>query len=236
MAKERRIVLDLDDITLDTERYGGIGPVKMALKILSAEFILLRVDHWQQGVAVADMCSGLLVPFQGKIRFLGKNWHQLTADTANALRGRIGRVFFKGRWINFLSVLDNVLMQQLHHTRQDAVELRDEASRLAQRLGLPGIALGFPEDHTAEELQLSACVRACLGYPALILIEEPTRGLPKESLAKLINVLQSQRNQGAAIIWITGDRSIWKDTSIPSTRRLRWVGRKILEVKRKHGF
>jgi phospholipid/cholesterol/gamma-HCH transport system ATP-binding protein len=236
MAKESRIVLDLDDITLLTDSYGGIGPVEIAFKILSTEFFLLQVEHWKQGMALADMCSGLLVPSRGEIRFLGKNWHHLSADTANALRGRIGRVFLKGLWINHFSVLDNVLLQQMHHTQRDAAELRNEAARLARRIGLPGIALGFPENHTVEELQVAACVRACMGHPALILLEEPTLGLPKESLPKLMNVLRSRRDQGAAIVWITSDNSIWREASIPSTRRLRWVGRKLFEVRTKHDF
>ncbi len=48
-----------------------------------------------------------------------------------ALRGRIGRVFTSASWIGYLDVAANILLPQLHHTREDMDALRQRATLLA---------------------------------------------------------------------------------------------------------
>ncbi|UCF93598.1 MAG: ATP-binding cassette domain-containing protein [Desulfobacterales bacterium] len=233
MIEERRLVLRVAEATVTTDEYGGIDPITITLDIIGSDLLLLLVEQPGQGTAFADMCSGLLAPSAGLVQFLGSDWSRLGPDTSNALRGRIGRVFHAGGWINQLTLLDNILLQQLHHTRDAAEYHNREASRLAQRFGLPGVPLGRPEEFAAPDLQRAACVRAFLGQPALILLEEPTRSLAHESKARLINVIREARDSGAAVVWITVDHALWQDGSIPATRRYRWLGRRLIEVSKK---
>jgi phospholipid/cholesterol/gamma-HCH transport system ATP-binding protein len=101
---------------------------------------------------------------------------------------------------------------------------------LAERFGLPGVPLGLPGDFTPADLQRAACVRAFLGRPSLILLQEPTIGVASEILPPLIQVIQDARNRGAAVIWLTRESAIWNDTSIPTTHRYRLVARQLMEV------
>ena len=116
--------------------------------------------------------EGIIEPRSGSISFLGRNWAKLPPDQANALRGRIGRVFNTGNWVNHLSVMDNILLPQHHHTRRSVRRLCDEAGLLAEQFGLPGLPLRRPGDLTAADLQRAACVRAFLGRPTLVLLED----------------------------------------------------------------
>jgi len=144
MVEERRLVLRVAEATVTTDDYGGIDPITITLDIIGSDLLLLLVEQPGQGTAFADMCSGLLAPSAGLVQFLGGDWRRLGPDASNALRGRIGRVFWSGGWINQLSLLDNILLQQLHHTRDAAEYHRRQAARLAQRFGLPGVPLGRP--------------------------------------------------------------------------------------------
>lgn len=233
MVDERRQILHFAEAVMKTGDYGGIGPITINLDIFGSDLLLMLVERPGQGTAFADMCAGLLAPSSGQVRFLNKQWSRLDPDTSNALRGRIGRVFFADSWINSLSLTDNILLQQLHHTRYAVNFLLQQASRLAQRFGLPGIPLGRLEQFAPPDLQRAACVRAFLGQPALILLEEPTRRLAHESKSRLIHVIREARDKGAAVVWITGDRAVWQDGSIPATQRYRWIGRKLIQVNRK---
>ena len=67
-------------------------------------------------------------------------------DQANALRGRIGQVLRRGAWIPHLSLLDNLLLPQLYHTRRPYAEIRAEAARWAAWFGLAGLPTGRPAD------------------------------------------------------------------------------------------
>jgi phospholipid/cholesterol/gamma-HCH transport system ATP-binding protein len=154
----------------------------------------------------------------------------LSHDEANALRGRIGRVFRTANWINHLSLMENILLSQLHHTRRSIRRLRDEAGTLAQQFGLPGLPLGLPGDYTTAELRRAACVRAFLGQPLLILLEEPTSGIYAEIISALMAAVRAARERGAAVIWLTQKSLIWRDPTLPVSQRYRLVAGKLMEV------
>jgi len=230
--EERRVILSFNDVSLITAPDGRSESVDLSLDLLGGELSLIRIERQRQGTAFGDACAGLTLPHKGQVYFLGKEWSQLPSDTANALRGRIGRVFARGSWMGHLSLLENVLLPQLHHTRRPVSELRDEAVMLAEKFGLPGVPVGYSNDSLPVDLQRAACVRAFLGQPALILLEEQSAGCFKETMANLIDVIREARNRGAAVMWLTYDKFIWRDQSIPATRRYRLAGRKLVEVSR----
>jgi phospholipid/cholesterol/gamma-HCH transport system ATP-binding protein len=141
-------------------------------------------------------------------------------------------VFATSTWLQHLSLLDNVVLRQLHHTRRSFAELRAEAVQLAAHFGLPGFPAGVPRDVIPEDLQRAACVGAFLGSPALLLLEEPTSGGYLELLVPLIHAIRRARSRGSAVIWLTAAAAIWNDPSIPATGRYRLVGRQFMEMSR----
>jgi len=230
--EERRVILSFDDVSLITDPVDRSASVDVGLDLLGGELLLIRIERQQQGTVLGDACSGLALPPKGQVYFLGKEWSQLPPDIANALRGRIGRVFAWGSWMGHLSLLENLLLPQLHHTRRPETELRDEAVLLAENFGLPGVPLGHSNDSLPVDLQRAACVRAFLGQPMLIVLEEQSQGCFKEMMPNLINAIRQARNRGAAVMWLTSDKFIWRDQSIPATRRYRLAGRQLMEVSR----
>jgi len=230
--EERRVILSFDDVSLITDPVGRSASVDVGLDLLGGELLLIRIERQQQGTVLGDACSGLALPLKGQVYFLGKEWSQLPPDIANALRGRIGRVFARGSWMGHLSLFENLLLPQLHHTRRPIKELHDEAVMLAGNFGLPGLPLGHSNDSLPVDLQRAACVRAFLGQPMLIVLEEQSQGCFKEMMPNLINAIRQARNRGAAVMWLTSDKFIWRDQSIPVTRRYRLAGRQLMEVSR----
>jgi len=230
--EERRVILSFNDVSLMADLAGRSQSVDLSLDLMGGELSLVRIERQRQGTVVGDACAGLAVPRKGTVYFLGKEWSQLPPDIASALRGRIGRVFARGSWMGHLSLLENILLPQLHHTRRRVTELRDEAVMLAEKFGLPGVPLGHSNGSLPVDLQRAACVRAFLGQPVLILLEEQSPGCFKEMMPNLINAIREARNRGAAVMWLTSDKFIWRDDAIPATRRYRLAGRKLMEVSR----
>ena len=230
--EEHRVILSFQDVLLAPDAAGRTESVDMSLKLLGGELSLIRIERRRQGTALGDACDGLTLPQKGQVLFLGKEWSQLPPDTANALRGRIGRIFARGSWLGHLPLLENILLPQLHHTRRSVAELRDEAVMLAQRFGLPGVPTGLLKESLPLDRQRAACVRAFMGQPVLIVIEEQSAGCFKEMMPNLINAVRETRNRGAAVVWLTSDKFIWRDPSIPATRRYRLAGGQLMEVRR----
>jgi len=230
LFEKQRIVLRFEGAVLTTDSYERNVSDEFNLELFGGDLFLIRLARSEQTSTFADACSGIIQPLRGAVYFLGRNWQKLRPDLANALRGRIGCVFSRANWINHLSLLENILLPQLYHTNRRTTGIRDEAAELAERFGLPGVPLGLPGDFTPLDLQRAACVRAFLGRPSLLLLQEPTIGMASEILPPLIQTIRDARNRGAAVIWLTRESAIWNDTSIPATHRYRLVARKLMEV------
>jgi phospholipid/cholesterol/gamma-HCH transport system ATP-binding protein len=216
-------VLRFDDVWLALPDHHGVG-VAVDVTLRAGDLVLIQPGDEQHEQALADVACGLVAPTRGTVRFLGRAWSDLAADQANALRGRIGHVMRRGAWIPYLSLLDNILLPQLHHTRRPYGEIRAEAARLASWFGLPGVPTGRPAETPPPILRRAACVRAFLGAPSLIVIETLEGGLGDGLLAPLINAMRIARDRDAAVLWFAQDADLHQDPSLPATSRLRLLG------------
>lgn len=214
----------------DAEARGEYAQLNFDL--YSGQLALVRLYDFDQTAYLADALSGLQRLSGGSVRFLGRDWTDVSADEANAMRGKIGRVFGSGQWLEGFSVADNILLPQLHHTRRPKNDLTAEAAKLAEQFRLPGLPLGKPNEYSLMELQKAACVRSFMGKPALLILEEPTFGVYPAIMAALMKAIRRGRDNGAAVFWMTLSDDIWLDASIPADRFFRITGRELTEVRR----
>ena len=99
--------------------------------------------------------------------------------------------------------------------------LRAEATRLAQRFGLPGLPAGPARRLTEPDLLRAACVRAFLGQKRLVILELPVTAQQEDLLPALLAVGAEMRGQGVTVMWLAGPGPALRDRSIRATHRLR---------------
>jgi phospholipid/cholesterol/gamma-HCH transport system ATP-binding protein len=85
-----------------------------------------------------------------------------------------------------------------------------------------------------QDLRKAACVRALLGTPVLILLENPTYGAYADLIAPLLNTVRGARNRGAAVVWTTLELEVWNNPGLRATQRGKMVGSQ-LQVMREKG-
>ena len=226
----RQPVLEFSDACLGD----GVGvrtqPIDLAL--LPGSLTLIDTGDMQHAVALADAAVGLRPPVTGRVSFLGRDWQEVTPLQAQAMRGRIGHSFAAGNWLRGVDMLENILLPQLYHTRRRVDELCEEAARLAAAFGLPGVPLGEP-GHVAEgDLLRAACVRAFLGRPKLIVLEHLAREVLSAIIEPLINAVRAARDRDAAVLWLTAERDVWSDPTIPADGWFRLRGGALHSVVR----
>lgn len=232
-SAHRRMILNVKRITLFSEGRTRGHFINAHFSMFSGQLALARLNNRRQAAALADAFSGLLPPAKGSVCFFGRDWQDSPADAANAMRGKIGRVFSTGSWLDGYSVKDNILLSQLHHTRRSIDALLREAADLARRFRLPGLPIGYPNSFNRGDLQRAACVRAFMGPPSLLLLEDPTAGSFQGLLPALINAIRRVRNRGTAVWWMTLSDNVWLDESVPADRFFRVAGSDLMEVNRK---
>jgi len=224
MMNESTDILRFHDVTIaaDYEHESGISSLNLSLAPGALAVVLLEKE--QVRIPLADAAEGLVSPMQGTVTFLGEDWQMMAANRAAAQRGKIGRVFEGESWLSGLNVDQNITLAQRHHTRRPVQEIEQEATHLCRVFGLAGLPRGRPSNARWQDLQKAACVRALLGTPILILLENPTAGIYADVIAPLINTVREARERGAAILWTTNELQAWNNPELHATARWRVLG------------
>ena len=211
-------ILELADARL-TLQSGASVAISLALR--AGDFALIDARAAERIGLIGDLACGVIACTPGTAHFIGRDWATLPPAHAAALRGRIGRVFADGGWIDFTDMATTLLLAMRHHTRIPEEDLRDRAARLCLRFGLPGLPMVRPGQMSPLELARAACARALLGDPLLLVLVTPLQGRYTDLLMPLLNAIAEVRARGGAALWLTRNDSIWADHSFPATHRLR---------------
>ena len=165
-------------LTVTVENLPGydVGLAGASLSLDRGHLGLVMLERPNFRTPLADLAGGLLEPDSGAVEFLGRDWQRCLPSRAARMRGLIGRVFEGQNWISNLNVDENVLLQQRHRGRMSEEELLAQATALAITFGLSELPATRPAVTSPHDLKRSACVRAFLGEPCLLLLERPTHG------------------------------------------------------------
>ena len=197
-------LLEFRDAHFAASAYAGSATLHLDWQVMRRQLVLVRCDHRQRLSLLAGACCGMAHATRGDARFMNRPWHAVPMEEADAMRGMIGRDFAAGHWLDYLSVAENILIQQEYHTRRPTDELRREAARLASRFGLPGLPTVPPNELSDEDLRRAALVRAFLGTPQLIVLEQTARDTSGLGPALINAVIQAQQH-ATAVLWLAAD-------------------------------
>jgi energy-coupling factor transport system ATP-binding protein len=80
--------------------------------------------------------------------------------------------------------------------------------KILEELGLLGVADRYPRDLSSGERQRAALAAVLPGSPALVLLDEPTRGIDSSARAALIALVGRLRDGGASVVMATHDEDL----------------------------
>lgn len=222
-------VLEISEAISET---GGsnLPSVPLNLRVMAGDCILIDVRSALQGREFADMCCGLTPLRSGCVRFLGHDWADVPHELVSALRGHIGRLYGPESWIGFLPADVNVLLPQLYHTRRREAVLREMATGLSLAFGLPGLPINRLNALSPADVVRAACVRAFMGDPKLLFLDNPDLQRITDLVPAVLNALMAAHDQQAASIWLTRGDALWNDASFPANMRFRLAERGLVPM------
>ena len=152
------------------------------------------------------LIGGLDRPEAGSIEVAGERVDGASEQRLSQLRRRrVGFVFQFFHLLPELSGEANVLLAgRLPGAHPDAARRGDE---LIDRLGLRGVAGSLPHELSGGEQQRFAIARALVNDPAVLLADEPTGNLDRESGAEVLRLLSAGAADGRAVVMVTHERS-----------------------------
>ena len=145
---------------------------------------------------------------EGRIDVLGRDLSRLGGSDLVDVRRDMGFIFQMHNLFDALSAYENVKMAaQLGDASSS--EMRQRCAGILERLGLGHRIDHKPRFLSGGERQRVAIGRALVNQPRLILADEPTAALDKDSTMNVINLLkQTTIDYGAAVMMVTHDHRI----------------------------
>ena len=146
-------------------------------------------------------------PSEGQILIDGSNITRLPSRGVAQFRRKIGLIFQEFRLLSHLTALDNVALaaQVIGVSKRES---RNRAYQLLRELGLKERYDAKPLTLSGGEQQRVAIARALVNEPTLLLADEPTGNIDKETAGEIMGLLVKIRDRGATILIATHDRQI----------------------------
>ncbi|MBI4501015.1 MAG: ABC transporter ATP-binding protein [Gemmatimonadetes bacterium] len=196
-----------------SKTYGeGAGQVRalqdVSFSVAAGEYVAIMGASGTGKSTLMHLLGGLDTPSAGVYRLDGVDVAGLNDDGLSALRNRkIGFVFQQFHLLERTTALQNVLLPLIY-----ADDYPADAEARGRRV-LEAVGLGDRMDHRPNELsggqqQRVAVARALINDPALLLADEPTGNLDRQSGLQLLSVFKRLHQQGRTIIVVTHDEQV----------------------------
>ena len=193
-------------------RYAGEQAFEMAisdLQIASGECVAIVGPSGSGKTTLLSLVAGIQTPQQGEIR-VGETSVNIIGESARRefRMNRVGQVFQAFELLEYLSVIENVLLSSIiNATVTD--ETRTRAGYLLASVGLHLKAHSKPAELSHGERQRVAVCRAMLNHPELLLADEPTGNLDQDNKQNVVDLLiQQATSHNSTLIMVTHDRSL----------------------------
>ena len=158
-------------------------------------------------------CVDLLDPIdEGEIRLDGLSITARGVD-ANQVRRRIGIVFQSFNLFPHLSVLDNVTLGPRRAHGVARAEAEERGRHLLDRFGLGAEADRFPNRISGGQNQRAAIVRALMGEPEILLLDEVTSALDPELVGEVLGVIRELAAEGLTMVLATHEMGFARDVA-----------------------
>jgi len=190
------------------------GPFVLHVPLLrfeAGELVAITGPSGSGKTTLLHLVAGLVRADEGGIQVGTERVHALREGTRRRLRRTaMGLVFQTGALIPYLTILDNVLLiHRLNHPFRLAGKKADRARELLNSVGLDHMTARFPHQLSAGEQQRVALCRALLPRPGLLIADEPTANLDKQSARVVSDVLVDYSHQsGATVLCATHDDAL----------------------------
>lgn len=185
-ANSRRDTLALRDVSLD---------------IHAGEFLSVLGPSGEGKSTLLYMLGGLDTPTQGTVHFEGRPLHR--RNLVAFRRNQVGFIFQMFHLLPYKSALDNVALG-LTVSGASKGKARHEAKQWLKRLGLSDRVHHHPGALSGGESQRVAIARAMVKQPKVLLADEPTGNLDKDSRVDVLKEIKRlNKEHGVTVVMVT---------------------------------
>lgn len=152
-----------------------------------------------------NLLGGIDKPSAGQVLLDGQDIHTLSdAEAAKLRRQKIGYIYQDFKLLPILTAKENILLPAILDGKKAPARV---VSALADRLGIGNRLNHLPSQMSGGQRQRVAIARALINHPSIILADEPTGNLDKESANEILEMLLKLNHEGNTILLVTHEES-----------------------------
>jgi putative ABC transport system ATP-binding protein len=179
-----------------------------SIEIGPGQLVIMTGPSGSGKTTLLSLIGGLRSVQEGTIRILDRNLTGLARQELVAVRRNLGFIFQAHNLFDSLSAYENVKMAMQLGDRP-ASAMRERGMAMLQRLGIGHRADYKPRSLSGGQRQRVAVARALVNRPKLVLADEPTASLDKESSNTVVSLLKELTvAEGCTVIMVTHDSRI----------------------------
>jgi len=184
---------------------GGVAALAdVSLVVERGEFVAITGPSGCGKTTLLSLLVSLDHPSSGRILFEGRDLRSMSAAGRASVRRRFGIVFQHSHMIQRLPIWENVSYPLLV-TGTSGQERREIARHWLAQVGLEDRADSRPEELSGGELRRVGVARALAVEPDLILADEPTSDLDRDTARRVSGLLEEFHASGGTLVVATHD-------------------------------
>ncbi|MGH8228621.1 MAG: ABC transporter ATP-binding protein [Steroidobacteraceae bacterium] len=180
---------------------------ELDLTVPKGEFLALMGPSGSGKTTLLNLIGGLDRPTAGEVIVAGEQIDRLSSGQLARWRARhVGFVFQFYNLMPMLSAERNIELPLLLTSLSSAQRKRNVAAAL-ELVGLTSHAKHKPSELSGGQQQRVAIARALIADPTLLVCDEPTGDLDRESASDILGLIQTlNRQQGKSVVMVTHDQ------------------------------
>ncbi|NET02971.1 MAG: ATP-binding cassette domain-containing protein [Sphaerospermopsis sp. SIO1G1] len=199
----------------DLNHYFGKGALKkqvlfnINLEIKSGEIVIMTGPSGSGKTTLLSLMGGLRSAQEGSLKILEQEILGASKNKLTKLRRQIGYIFQAHNLMTFLTAKENVRMSLELHEQYLNQDIDKKTISMLEEVGLGERVNYYPEDLSGGQKQRVAIARALVSHPKIVLADEPTASLDKQSGRDVVELMQKlAKEQGCTILLVTHDNRI----------------------------
>jgi putative ABC transport system ATP-binding protein len=181
----------------------------ISLDIYPGQIVICTGPSGSGKTTLLTMLGGLRSCMDGSLKILGEELNGASKEQLAKLRLNVGFIFQAHNLMMFLNARKNVRLSLELHDQYYGHNMDLMAQQMLEKVGMGERVNYFPANLSGGQRQRVAIARALVSQPKILLGDEPTAALDKESGRTVVNLMQQLANeQKTTIIMVTHDNKI----------------------------
>ena len=202
------MVIELKNISIDVDQRTILNNLNIHFSAGDFVYIIGKVGSGKSSLLKALYGE---LPVKGDVaKVLGFDLKTLRPNRMHELRRQIGMVFQDFQLLADRTVAEN-LEFVLRVTEWNFDDRKNRIEEVLNEVGMTDKSNKFPHELSGGEQQRIAIARALLNSPKLLLADEPTGNLDKETGDSIMQLFMRIKEQGTTVIMVTHNHQLLQE-------------------------